>query len=229
MKCLVIIPAYNEEENILNTVSDLQTHCPDMDCLVIDDCSGDRTIRLLRECGIHYLSLPCNLGIGGGVQTGYQYAMANGYDIAIQFDGDGQHRACFLHDLIKPIADEEADIVIGSRFITKEGFQSTGFRRFGIRFLSSVIYFLCKIHVSDVTSGMRAVNRRFIEEYARSYAQDYPEPEAIVAASKQGARIAEVPVKMQERKMGKSSISPLRSAYYMIKVSLALVLSRISS
>lgn len=229
MKTLVIIPAYNEQENILNTIEDINSHCPEMDYIVINDCSRDSTEAILRDNHKNYLSLPCNLGIGGGVQTGYRYADERGYDIAIQFDGDGQHDARFLRDLIAPIEAGQADIAIGSRFIKKEGFQSTGLRRVGIGFLSGLIKLLCGIRVTDVTSGMRAVNRRFIEEYASAYAQDYPEPEAIISASVKGARIVEVPVEMRERQGGTSSINPMRSVYYMIKVSLALILARFSS
>lgn len=229
MKRLVIIPAYNEEENISNTIKDIIMHCPNIDYIVINDCSKDRTEQILKENGMHYISLPCNLGIGGGVQTGYQYACEHGYDIAIQFDGDGQHEARYLKDLMAPIEAGEADITIGSRFIRREGFQSTGIRRFGINFLSGMIKLLCGIRVLDVTSGMRAVNRRFIEQYARDYTQDYPEPEAIIAAAKSGGRIIEVPVEMRERQGGTSSISPVRSIYYMIKVTLALILARFSS
>ncbi len=229
MKTLIIIPAYNEQDNILNTLADIRMNCPDMDYVVINDCSRDDTERLLRENGERFVSLPCNLGIGGGVQTGYKYAREHGYDIAIQFDGDGQHEAKYLHDLVAPIASGRADIAIGSRFIRKEGFQSTGLRRAGIGFLSRLIRLICGVRVLDVTSGMRAVNRRFIEQYAREYAQDYPEPEAIVAAALKGARIEEVPVQMRERQGGSSSINPLRSVYYMIKVSLALILARFTS
>lgn len=229
MKILVIIPAFNEQDNILNTISDIEKYSPDMDYVVINDCSKDNTEKLLRENGKNYLSLPCNLGIGGGVQTGYRYACENDYDIAVQFDGDGQHEARFLHDLMAPIEAGEADITIGSRFIKGEGFQSTGIRRFGISFLSGLIKLLCGVRVLDVTSGMRAVNRRFIEQYASEYAQDYPEPEAIISATKHGGRIVEVPVEMRERQGGTSSINPVRSVYYMIKVSLALVLARFSS
>ena len=229
MNTLVIIPAYNEQENILYTIDDIKTHCPDMDYLVINDCSKDHTEEILREKKINHIFLPCNLGIGGGVQAGYQYARDNGYDIAIQFDGDGQHEARYLHDLIHPIVNGEADIAIGSRFVKKEGFQSSGMRRFGIHFLSKLIKLLCGVHISDVTSGMRAVNQRFIEEYALVYAQDYPEPEAIVDAATKGARIVEIPVEMRERQGGESSISPMRSIYYMIKVSLAVILARFSA
>ncbi len=228
MKTLVIVPAYNEQECILTTIADIKRYCPDVDYIVINDCSRDGTERLLREKGMRYITLPCNLGIGGGVQTGYQYARKHGYDIAIQFDGDGQHEARYLPDLIAAIESGEADIAIGSRFVKKEGFQSTGLRRFGISFLSGLIRLLCGVRVHDVTSGMRAVNRRFIEQYAQTYAQDYPEPEAIIAAAVNGARIVEVPVEMRERQGGTSSINALRSMYYMIKVSLALILARFS-
>ncbi|MBQ9195840.1 MAG: glycosyltransferase family 2 protein [Clostridia bacterium] len=229
MKVLIIIPAYNEQENIRNTVADIEAQCPEMDYIVINDCSTDGTERILKENRMHYLSLPCNLGIGGGVQTGYRYARDNGYDIAIQFDGDGQHEAKYLRDLIRPITEDRADIAIGSRFINHQGFQSSGLRRLGIRLLSGLIRLLCGVTVLDVTSGMRAVNRRFIEYYAVNYAQDYPEPEAIVMAAKHGAKIAEIPVEMRERQGGASSISPNRSIYYMIKVSLALILAKFTA
>ena len=227
MRTLVIVPAYNEEQNIVKTILDIQTHQPaNTEYLVINDCSTDQTATVLKQAGANYLNLPINLGIGGGVQTGYRYAMEHGYDIAIQFDGDGQHDARYLKDLIAPLESGQADVVIGSRFIKKEGFQSTGLRRLGINFLSSLIHILCGVKVRDVTSGMRAVNRRMIEQFAVDYAQDYPEPEAILAAGLAGAKIEEVPVQMRERQGGVSSINPVRSVYYMIKVSLALILFR---
>lgn len=228
MKTLVIIPAYNEEGNIRNTIRDLRENAPEMDLLVVNDCSTDGTEAILQNEDVTHLNLPVNLGIGGGVQAGYRYARERGYDIAIQFDGDGQHEACYLKDLIFPLEAGEADIVIGSRFIEKEGFQSSGARRAGIGILSGLIRLLCGVRVLDVTSGMRAVNRRFICEYAEHYAQDYPEPEAILDAGMKGAVIREVPVQMKERESGRSSISALRSVYYMIKVSLALLVGRIS-
>ena len=229
MRRLVIVPAYNEEQNIVNTILDIQGHgAAEVDYLVINDCSTDQTERVLKQKGANYLSLPVNLGIGGGVQTGYRYALEHGYDIAIQFDGDGQHDARYLKDLIAPIESGRADVVIGSRFIEREGFQSTGLRRLGINFLSGLIHLLCGVKVRDVTSGMRAVNRRMIEQFAANYAQDYPEPEAILSAGLAGARITEVPVQMRERQGGVSSINPIRSVYYMIKVSLALILFRLT-
>ena len=226
MRVLICIPAYNEENNISKTIQDIENYAPKTDYIVINDCSTDHTRKVLRENNANYLDLPINLGIGGGVQTGYRYAMEHGYDIAIQFDGDGQHDARYLKDLIAPIESGRADVVIGSRFIKKEGFQSTGLRRLGINFLSGLIHILCGVKVRDVTSGMRAVNRRMIEQFAADYAQDYPEPEALLAAGLAGAKIEEVPVQMRERQGGVSSINPVRSVYYMIKVSLALILFR---
>ncbi|MBQ6400368.1 MAG: glycosyltransferase family 2 protein [Clostridia bacterium] len=229
VRILAIIPAYNEQDNLTKTLADLREHCPEIDPLVVNDCSTDGTPELLRQWHIPHLDLAANLGIGGAVQAGYLYAQQEDYDIAVQFDGDGQHDASFLAALIRPVAEGHADIAIGSRFIEKEGFQSSGARRAGIGFLSRLIRMLSGVRVLDVTSGMRAVNRRFIAEYAQRYPQDYPEPEALLDAGLRGARIIEVPVRMREREGGRSSISPLGSVYYMIKVSLALILGRIST
>ena len=199
MKILVIIPAYNEEESILTTVQALNSVHPEVDAVVVNDASKDNTKNILSENHIHYLDLPVNLGIGGGVQAGYMYAYRNGYDIAIQMDGDGQHPASELDKIIAPIKAEKADIVVGSRFVNKEGFQSSAIRRFGIKFLSSLIYLCTGKHILDVTSGYRAVNRKFIKIFSEEYAQDYPEPEALVTAAKKGAESIEVPVMMKER------------------------------
>ena len=195
---------------------------------MVNDCSSDDTERLLEELGANYISLPCNMGIGGAVQSGYRYAAQNGYDIAIQIDGDGQHDVRFVKDMVKLIEDKQADVVIGSRFIDKEGFQSSQARRIGIRILSVLIRLMCGAKVKDVTSGFRAVNRRFIELFAENYPDDYPEPEVIVTAKLYGAVIKELPVIMRERTTGKSSINLKRSIYYMIQVSLAIIICRIS-
>lgn len=199
-----------------------------MDYIIIDDCSTDATRSICADAGLNYISLPHNLGIGGGVQTGYIYARDHGYDIAVQFDGDGQHMARYIAPLIAPIIDGAADLTIGSRFISGGGFQSSAMRRFGIRFLSRLIRLLGHVRILDVTSGMRAANRGMIEYFSREYAQDFPEPEAILAASMHGARICEVPVQMRDRQGGVSSIRAWGSVYYMIKVSLALLLQRIA-
>lgn len=172
--------------------------------------------------------MPVNLGIGGGVQTGYLYAYENNYDIAIQMDGDGQHCADELPKLIEPIQNGIANVVIGSRFINKQGFQSSYMRRVGIIFLSRLINFCLRVKVKDVTSGFRAVDRKFIEIFSRDYAQDYPEPEAIAVVSKSKGTILEVPVIMKERTEGKSSIRFVNSIYYMIKVTLAILIQKIA-
>lgn len=228
MKILVIIPAYNEQDSIINVINKLKNDCPRADYVVINDCSKDNTLSVLKENNTSFVNLPINLGIGGGVQTGYKYALENGYDIAIQIDGDGQHDTAYLDKVIAPIEEGVADIAIGSRFIDKEGFQSSGMRRAGIKFLSALIKICCGTKVRDVTSGFRAVNRKYIKMYAYDYPTDYPEPEAIVQASVDGARIAEVPVIMKERETGQSSIYAWKSIYYMIKVSLAIIICRIS-
>ena len=229
MKTILIIPAYNEQDNIANTILDIKRNADNVDYVVINDCSTDATKSVLKAKKANYLDLPVNLGIGGGVQAGYLYALEHGYDIAIQFDGDGQHDAAYIKDLIAPIESGQADVVIGSRFIQKEGFQSSFMRRLGIKFLSKLIYILCGVQVSDVTSGMRAVNKKMIREFSNNYAQDYPEPEAILASGLLGARIVEVPVRMHERQNGVSSINTLKSIYYMIKVTLALVIGRLTA
>ena len=225
MKTLIIIPAYNEAKNIAGVIEDLRRFYPEGDYLVVNDCSTDETEAVIRQIGVRHLTLPTNLGIGGCVQSGYRYAREYHYDFAVQFDGDGQHMAQCIRDLLKPLEDGEADMAVGSRFLTKEGFLSTGMRRLGIGFLSRLLRALCGIRVNDVTSGMRAVNRDIIRFFSEHYAQDYPEPESLLTAALRGARIVEVPVQMRERQGGASSITPMRSVYYMIKVTLALLLS----
>lgn len=228
MKTLVIIPCYNEEENIVRTVERLIRTCPDVDYLVVNDCSTDGSERLLRERGFNHVTLPVNLGIGGGVQTGYRYAVEHGYDIAVQMDGDGQHDPAYLHTVVAPVAAGTLDMCIGSRFITKEGFQTSFLRRFGIGILSALIFVLSGKRVKDVTSGFRATGREMTAYFADHYASDYPEPEAIMAATLNGFTVGEAPVVMEERLGGVSSIRSFKSAYYMIKVSLALIVDRIS-
>ena len=228
MKKLVIIPAYNEQGGIEKTVQDVLQYAPDFDYVIINDCSVDDTLEVCRKNNFHVINLPVNLGIGGSVQTGYVYAWRNGYDIAVQFDGDGQHNAAYLNVLADKLIKENLDMVIGSRYIKKEGFQSSLLRRMGIWFLSWLVFCCTGKRVYDVTSGFRAVNRKYIEIFSKEYAQDYPEPEAIVAVSKHHGRIREVPVIMKERKNGESSISTVKSVYYMVKVSLAIIFQKIS-
>ena len=227
-KVLVLIPAYNEEENIEVVVEKLQQTVPEADYLIMNDCSKDSTEKICKAKGYNYLSLPVNMGIGGCVQTGYRYAVEKDYDIVVQHDGDGQHDPAFIKDVVRPIIEGQADMVIGSRFITKEGFQTTGMRRLGINFLKQVIRLCCGKKVNDVTSGYRATSKELTEFFSNQYAQDYPEPEAIIAAVLNHYRVEEIPVLMHERLGGESSINPVKSVYYMIKVTLAIIIYRLS-
>lgn len=228
MNVLVIIPCYNEASNICQVVERLRAACPGVDYLVVNDCSTDDSVEILREHGYNYLDLPVNLGIGGGVQCGYRYAREHGYDVTVQMDGDGQHDPAYLEAVIAPVAAGELDMCIGSRFITKEGFQTSFLRRVGIRFLSGMIWLLTGQRVRDVTSGYRACGKALTHLFADHYAQDYPEPEAILRSVVDGYRVGEVPVVMAERQGGVSSIRAFKSIYYMIKVSLSLVIYRLS-
>lgn len=227
MKSIVIIPAYNEEKSILDTVEDLKKHAPDFDYIVVNDCSKDQTLQVCRQNRIPCLDLPVNLGIGGAVQTGYLYAKENGYQIAVQFDGDGQHDASYLGLMRNLLLEQQADMVIGSRFIEKEGFQSSGLRRMGIRYFTILIWMLTGVRITDPTSGMRMAGKHAIEIFAEHYPKDYPEPESIVAAIRQDLVVKEIPVVMRSRTEGVSSISAGRSIYYMIKVTLAIFLERL--
>lgn len=227
MKVLVIIPCYNEEENIERVVTDLRRAAPDVDYLIVNDCSTDRSAAICRENGFSYLSLPINLGIGGGVQSGYLYAKENNYDITVQMDGDGQHDPAYLQAVIEPVARGELDMCIGSRFLKKEGFQTSFMRRMGIRILSTLLRILCGVKILDVTSGFRACSKQLTAFYAQNYAQDYPEPEAIITAVLAGYRVGEAPVQMRERMGGASSINALKSVYYMVKVTISLIVFRI--
>lgn len=228
MKTLVIIPAYNEEESIQRVITSIDGVYPNVDYLVVNDCSKDSTLQILKEGGYRFLSLPLNVGIGGGVQAGYLYAVEHDYDITIQMDGDGQHNPEYIPDLIAPIVNGEADMVIGSRFIEKKGFQTSFLRRLGIHCIRGIIKLCCGVTITDTTSGFRACSKQMTKFFSENYAQDYPEPEAIVSAAIHYYRVTEVPVVMNERMGGESSISGFKSIYYMIKVSLALVIHRLS-
>ncbi len=227
MKKIVIIPAYNESGSLLQAVKDIEEHAPGFDYLVVNDCSTDGTLELCRKEKLNYVNLSVNLGIGGAVQTGYLYAYQNGYDVAVQFDGDGQHDARYLEQMAEELERTSSDMVIGSRFIEKEGFQSSGLRRVGIRYFSLLIRLLTGKRVTDPTSGMRMVNRDVMGIYAESYPKDYPEPESVVAILRLGKKVTEVPVVMRERQGGVSSIHGFKTIYYMIKVTLAICMERL--
>lgn len=227
-KVLIIIPAYNEAENIVNVVENIKKNVPQYDYIIVNDGSSDDTLEVCKKKRYQYIDLPINMGIGGAVQAGYVYAYENGYDVAVQMDGDGQHDVEYLGKVLEPIFHGSADVVIGSRFLEKEGFQSSTGRRAGIRILSGLIWLVTGKHIADVTSGYRAVNRYFIGVYSKDYPADYPEPEAIVSAIMHLGVIKEVPVQMKAREGGTSSITLKKSVYYMIKVSLAILVCRIS-
>lgn len=228
VRVLLIIPAYNEEANIqrvIGRVREYRKTCPyQLDYVVINDGSTDSTARICRENGIHHISLLQNLGIGGAVQTGYLYAQREGYDIAVQFDGDGQHDLNSLPQLLVPVVRGDCDFCVGSRFLDKSSaFQSTPLRRVGIQYLSWLIRLFTGTKVTDPTSGFRAANQAVIRDLADYYPADYPEPESIVQIKKMRHRIQEVQVNMFQREGGQSSIRSWKSIYYMIKVSVAVV------
>lgn len=223
MKKLIIIPAYNESENIENTVRDIQKKAPDFDYVIINDCSGDKTREVCEANNFNIVNLPVNLGIGGAVQTGYKYACKYGYDIAVQVDGDGQHDPAFLNEMADTLIKEDADMLIGSRFLEKEGFQSSKIRRVGISYFTWLIKILTGKKITDPTSGLRMINRKLIEIFAESYPRDYPEPESVVHVIKLKKKVVEIPVVMRERQGGSSSIRFFSSIYYMIKVTIAIL------
>ena len=217
----------NEKDSIVNTVKDIKDNAPGFDYIVVNDCSTDNTYDVCVENGLKVINLPLNLGIGGAVQTGYLYAFQNGYDIAVQFDGDGQHDAAYLNEMADYLVKNECDMVIGSRFIEKEGFQSSFIRRVGIKYFTFLIHLLTGKTITDPTSGMRMCNRRTIEMFAKEYPIDYPEPESTVRLIRHKRKIEEVPVIMRERAEGVSSLSSVRhSVYYMIKVSIAILVEK---
>ncbi|MFQ9923477.1 MAG: glycosyltransferase family 2 protein [Beduini sp.] len=227
MKKLIIIPAYNESESIVETVRDIVENAIDFDYVIVNDCSTDNTRALCEENHFNVINLPINLGIGGAVQTGYKYAKENNYDLAVQVDGDGQHDPKFLEQMSQYLIDENLDMVIGSRFIKKVGFQSSLMRRVGIKYFSWVIRLLTGKTITDPTSGLRIINKEIINLFCQEYPRDYPEPESIVVLLKLHKKIGELPVVMRERAGGTSSISPIKSIYYMIKVSLAIFIEAI--
>jgi glycosyltransferase involved in cell wall biosynthesis len=226
IKVLVIIPCYNEEGNIgkvLGALSALSIPGVRITSLPVNDCSRDNTLAEIRSLTRDYINLPINLGIGGAVQSGYKYAQKYDYDIAVQFDGDGQHPAEYLQALIEPIRAGDCNVVIGSRFLAREGFQSSSMRRFGISYFKYLIKSLLGITVTDSTSGFRAVDRKTIELVCNYYPDTYPEPEAIALYHLNALRIKEVPVQMKEREAGVSSIGTFSSIYYMMKVTLGIL------
>jgi glycosyltransferase involved in cell wall biosynthesis len=219
---IAIVPALNEEETVGRVIDEIRAFDPGFDIVVVDDGSVDRTAGVAADRGAFVLRLPFNLGIGGAMQTGYRFAFEHGYDIAVQIDGDGQHDPQQLPAILAPVLAGEADLCVGSRFTGNSEFRSSFTRRLGIKIFAAVVSAVVRQKVTDTTSGFRAVNRRGIALFAADYPHDYPEVEATVMCVKHKLRLREVPVAMRERGGGASSITALRSVYYMTKVLLAI-------
>ena len=222
MKILVIVPAYNEEGNIRDVILDLRSNFPEGDVVVVNDGSQDRTSDVAKSLGAGVIDVPYNLGIGGAMQTGLLYAFMEGYEIAIQFDGDGQHRADEIPKILAPLREGGADLVVGSRFLSEGGFSSSFQRRMGSKILSFVVSSLIRKRVTDTTSGFRVYGKKAIAFFSSFYPEDYPEVEALILAHKKGLGIEEVAAEMGPRMAGKSSITIPRAVYYMVKVLLAI-------
>ena len=229
---LSLLIAFILKKNIIKTISklkEIKLKDHTLDYIVINDGSTDQTKKVCKENKINMIDLPFNLGIGGAVQTGYKYAYYNNYDIAIQYDGDGQHDGNYIKDLIEEIKKGN-NIVIGSRFVSElSTFKSSKMRRLGKEILSILIKIFTGKKIYDPTSGFRAADKEIIKLFANDYPSDYPEPDTIVSVIKKGYKVSEVPVKMNERENGKSSINPLKAVYYMIKVSLAIIVAGAST
>lgn len=226
-KILLIIPAYNEQDSILSTINTIKKF--PYDYIIINDGSTDNTANIIKQNRLNHVNLIFNLGIGGAVQTGYKYALENNYDIAIQFDADGQHDIESIKNLIQPIIDNRADFTIGSRFIKKnsDNYKSSFLRRVGIRLISNVIFIFSKKRIFDTTSGFRAANKNVIKYFAHHYPKEYPEPISDFELIKLGYKVLETPAKMHERTAGKSSIHSWKSAYYVFNVLLSILILKV--
>lgn len=225
-KALIIIPAYNEAASIRDVIGQTKNALSQFDVLVVNDGSLDSTSEVAKSSGAMVLDLPCNLGIGNSIQTGLLFAARRGYNFVVRLDADGQHRPEDVESLIKPILSGEADMVVGSRFLSSEGeFKSTFTRRVGIKFFSVLTSLIIWKRVTDPTSGFQAMNIKTVDLFAKEYPPDYPEIEALVLANKAGIVVKEVPVKMLARKGGQSSINFVKSMYYVLEVFTSLIVS----
>ncbi len=227
-RTIVVVPAYNESGAIAGVIDSIRSFDPSLDVVVIDDGSRDATSSVAASRGAAVVTLPFNLGIGGAVQTGFKYALERGYELAVRLDGDGQHDPAELSKLLAPVERGEADIAIGTRFSESSGDYRPPFaRRIGITWFAKLVSLMTRQRVTDTTSGFQALNRKGIALFARDYPSDYPEVEATVLVFKHRLRLVEVPVRMWEREHGESSITFVRSVYYMLKVTLALFVAMV--
>jgi glycosyltransferase involved in cell wall biosynthesis len=225
-RIVAVVPAYNEAGAIGRVVDEIRDVDPSIDVVVVDDASTDETASVAESRGATVLRLPFNVGIGGAVQTGFRYALEKGYGVAIRLDGDGQHDASEISKLLEPLERFGADLVIGSRFVDPEGSYRPPFaRRVGIRLFARLVSILGGQRVTDTTSGFLALDRVGIELFAAEYPHDYPEVEATLVALRSGLRLSQVQVEMRERETGASSITFVRSVYYLVKVMLALLVA----
>jgi glycosyltransferase involved in cell wall biosynthesis len=225
-RLVAVVPAWNEEGAIATVIEEIVRVGPEIEVVVVDDASTDGTADVAERNGATVLRLPFNVGIGGAVQTGFRYALEQGYERAVRLDGDGQHDASQLPKLLAPLESGAADLVIGSRFVDPGGTYRPPFaRRLGIRVFARLVSLLCRQRVTDTTSGFIALDRAGIELFAAEYPHDYPEVEATLVALRSGLRLAQVQVEMRERTSGVSSITFLRSLYYIVKVTLALLVA----
>lgn len=224
---LVVVPALNEEASLGGLLAEIRSALPTVRVLVVSDGSKDRTAAVARSCGVSVLDLPHNLGVGGAMQAGFQYAISNGFGYVLRMDGDGQHPPGEAAKLIARMADTGTDLVVGSRFGATKECVSSRFRYAGIRTLALFLSFICRARVSDPTSGFWLVSRPLLDYFASYYPMDYPEPEALALLRRQGYAFAEIPVRFRERRAGQSSIGFVDALYYMVKVGLALLVDRV--
>jgi len=229
-KILITIPVYNESDNISQIIELIKIQYPEYDILVVNDCSTDNTLEILRSIeGITIINLPINLGIGGAVQIGFIYALKNNYNFMVRMDGDGQHNSKNISDFIDTILEADVDILIGSRFIKRKGFQSSFLRIFGKTIIQVFLKLIINKTITDSTSGFRAYSYNAIKIFSKIYPVDYPEPEELIIAKRKSLKILEISVEMKERNYGVSSIKGFSTIYYMIKVLLALIIEVLRS
>jgi glycosyltransferase involved in cell wall biosynthesis len=226
-EAIIIVPAFNEEKSIPFVLREIREKVPGLDIVVVSDGSADETVAIARREGACVLDLPCNLGVGEAVQTGFRYAFEQGYSYAVRCDGDGQHTPGEIPSLLLAIRENDVDLVIGSRFLGSQSFDSTFVRSFGIRGLAWFLSLICRKRITDPTSGFQALNRTLLCYFSREYPRDYPEPEALAVMRRQGYDFMEIPAAFRERRAGRSSIGGWDTLYYALKVFLALLVDRV--
>lgn len=223
MRTLVFIPAWNEQASISEVIADVRKSLPGADILVVDDGSTDATTATARKCGVLVATLPFNQGLGAALQTGYLYALREGYDCCAHLDADGQHPAAEVARLLEVIVADRADLVIGSRYsdpdaaAESDDYKPTFSRRIGTSVFRFFLTLATRQRFTDTTSGMRAANRRVMSLFSENYSPDFAEIESLQLAVRQGLRVEEVPVRMLERAGGTSFLTPVRSAFFIFK------------